>query len=126
MIETALNKVRTQLQNNSIPYEYMRWTAPVDDRYWIGEYSEVSTETEDGSKEYALTLTGTTRESWYELEKDRAKIENLFPSVGGSRFPNTKGAIIIFYQNSFPVPTGEADLKRIQVNLQIKAWKGMK
>ena len=125
MIQTVLGIVNSELQNIGVPYEFMRWTSTVDGAYFIGEYSEVPTIAEDGYKEINLMLTGTTRNSWLELEEYRAKIESHFPSVYGLRKQTDKGAMAIFYENAFPVPTGEADLKRIQINLLIKSWKGL-
>ena len=126
MIEAALGIINTELQNIGIPYEFMQWTSPVEDRYWVGEYAETPTDTEDGYEEATLILTGTTKGLWSVLMQDREKIEDHFPSNWGSRKSTEKGTVVIFYDNSFPVPTGEADLKRIQINLQIKAWKGIK
>lgn len=120
-----LGIVATELAKIGVPYEFMRWTAPVPGRYWIGEYIQTETDTEDGYAEYTLMLTGTTRDKWLTLEADREKISDHFPQVYGLRVPTDKGTVVIFYANSFPVDTGEADLKRIQVNLQIKQWKGM-
>jgi hypothetical protein len=126
MIQTVLGVVNNELQSIGVPYEFMRWTSPVEDRYWIGEYTETPTNTEDGYEEGTLILTGTTRTTWSVLMQDRAKIEDHFPRIGGLRAATDNGAVVIFYDNSFPVDTGEADLKRIQINLHIKMWKGMK
>lgn len=125
MIEKVLGIVATELNNIDVPYEFMRWTSTVEDRYWIGEFTETPTDTEDGYEEGILILTGTTRQSWLSLMQDRDKIKNHFPTIGGFRVPTDNGAVVIFYDNALSVPTGEADLKRIQINLQIKAWKGM-
>lgn len=125
MIENALGIVSDELNIIGVPYEFMRWTSQVNDRYWVGEYSETPTDTEDGYEEGTLILTGTTQNSWLELMNDRVKIKDHFPTIGGFRKTTDNGVVVIFYENSFPVPTGEANLKRIQVNLQIKAWKGM-
>lgn len=125
MIESALCVTNTELKNIDVPYAFMRWTSPVEDRYWVGEYTETPTDTEDGYEEGTLILTGTTKGLWSVLMDDRAKIKDHFPMIGGLRVPTDDGVVVIFYDGSFPVPTGEADLKRIQVNLQIKAWKGM-
>ena len=126
MIETALGIVNTELRKNGVPYEFMMWTSTVGDRYWVGEYTEITTNSEDGYEEGTLLLTGTTKDRWSVLMKDRAKIKNHFPQIEGLRQTTDNGAVAIFYGNSFPVPTGDANLKRIQVNLTIKAWKGMK
>lgn len=112
------------MENIGIPYEFMRWTSNITYPYWVGEYSEVATETEDGYEEYTFMISGTARDAWLELLNEAEKIKNHFPKHG-MRFATDDGAVVIFYENNFPVPTGEADLKRIQINLQIKAWKGL-
>lgn len=126
MIEKALGIATTELNSIDVPYEFMRWTSSVEDRYWVGEYSETTTINEDGYEEGTLLLTGTTRDSWMVLMQDRTKIKDHFTQIGGLRFPTDNGVVVFFYENSFPVDTGEADLKRIQINLHIKMWKGMK
>ena len=127
MIETVLGIIKDKLNEKDVPYEFMRWTTnTVPNRYWIGEYSESPTYNEDGSEEYVILLTGTTNDSWLELLGDVAKIKDLFPSIGGFRKKTDKGAVVIFYDNCFPVPTGEANIKRNQINLTIKVWKGIK
>lgn len=126
MIETILGIIKDELKSIDVPYEFMRWTSTTNpEKYWIGEYTESPVFTEDGSEEYSLILTGTTKASWLELMQDMAKIKDHFPTVGGLRKTTDIGAVVIFYENNFPVPTGDANLKRIQVNLRIKAWKGM-
>lgn len=125
MIETALGITKDELNKIDVPYEFMRWTSPVEDRYWVGEFTETPTDTEDGYEEATLILTGTTRSSWLALMQDREKIKDHFPTISGFRKTTETGVVVIFYESTLPVPTGEADLKRIQINLRIKAWKGM-
>ena len=126
MIETMLGIANNELKKIGVPYEFMRWTSNTTDIYWVGEYSETPTDTEDGYEEGTLMLTGTTKRAWAELMQHRAKIKDHFPSVSGLRIPTPNGVVVIFYENSIPVPTGDANLKRIQINLKIKSWKGMK
>lgn len=125
-MKSILGTLATELNSIGVPYEYMRWTSVVEYPYWVGELTEVATINEDGYKEYTAMVTGTTKGSWLELEETRAKIEDHFPSVYGFRTQMDEGTVVIFYENSFPVPTGEADLKRMQINLRIMQWKGMK
>lgn len=125
MIETALGIVTTEMSSIGVPYEFMRWSAPHCDLYWVGEYSETPTDTEDGYEEGTLLLTGTTTKAWSMLMQDRAKIKSHFPSIGGLCKSTSKGTVAIFYENSFPVPTDTAELKRMQINLKIKTWKGI-
>lgn len=127
MIENILGVIKDELKSIGVPYEFMRWTSTnIPDRYWIGEYSESPTNAEDGYEDYTILLTGTTKNSWLELMQDKAKIKDHFPTIGGLRKATENGTVVIFYSNSIPIPTGDANLKRIQINLNIKAWKGMK
>ena len=120
---SVLGVIARELHSIGVPYEYMRWTSTVQYPYFIGEYSETPTNAEDGYKEGTLMVTGTTIGSWMDLEQYRAKIEHHFPSIHGLRMATDTGAVVIFYGNSFPVDTGEADLKRIQINLEVKEWR---
>lgn len=109
-----------------IAYEYMEWTdKTVPETYSVGECTEEPTATEDGYEESTMIITTTTRGKWLDLENIKKKIKKHFPSVGGLKRQMEHGAIAVFFDSSFPVPTGEADLKRIQINLKIKEWKGM-
>ena len=91
------------------------------DPYFVGEYNEVeSTEREEnGYQETTFILTGTGRK-WLGLEQAKEIIENNITET--AILPNGNG-IAVFYSNSFPVPTGDAELKRIQINLTIKEWR---
>lgn len=120
-----LQFINKQMSVLDIPYEFMEWTTKIRYPYTVGEYSEVSTITEDGAEESTFILTVTTRGKWIVLEEIKEKIRQHFPAVGGFRAKTDSGSIAVFYDNAFPVPTGEADLKRIQINLNIKEWKGM-
>lgn len=122
---SVLGIISEELHGIGVPYEFMQWTSDVVYPYFVGEYSEFPSVTEDGHKESTVILTGTTKGSWLELEQIRAKIESHFPAVCGLRRSTDTGTVVVYYGNSFPVPTGEADLKRIQINLDIKEWKGM-
>lgn len=120
---SVLGIIAKELHNIGVPYEFMDWTASVVDTYFIGEYSETSTSAEDGYKESTMMVTGTTIGSWMDLEQYREKIERHFPSVYGLRMATDTGTVVIFYENSFPVDTGEANLKRIQINLKVMEWR---
>jgi len=126
---SVLQVLKDELNGIAVPYEFMEWTDPVQGTYWVGELSEVPTVAEDGGKESTVILTGTANGklggSWLELEEARAKIESHFHPICGLHKSTDDGAVAIFYSNSFPVPTGEADLKRIQINLQVKEWRNI-
>nr|DAO70749.1 MAG TPA: hypothetical protein [Caudoviricetes sp.] len=119
---SALKFISEKLERLKIPYAFEEWTAnEVPDPYFVGEYNEVeSTEREEnGYQETTFILTGTGRK-WLGLEQAKEIIENNITET--AILPNGNG-IAVFYSNSFPVPTGDAELKRIQINLTIKEWR---
>lgn len=92
--------------------------------YWVGSYSETEPFTEDGLQETTFMLTGFTRSTWLELEKQKEKIENHFNRTSGRVGITSSGsAVAIFYASALIVPTGDAELKSIQINLSIKEWR---
>lgn len=124
-MKSALGIIASELNSIGVPYEFMRWTSAVQYPYFVGEYTETPTLTEDGKEEGTLILTGYTRGSWLDLEQMKAKIKNHFPSIYGLRKSTDDGAVVISYRESMPIDTGEAELKKIQINLDIKQWKGV-
>lgn len=119
-----LKVIATQLNTLGVPYEYMRWSGTVSDPYFVGEYSQVTTLSEDGLSEYTFMLNGFSRGSWADLEEIKQKIEQHFPVAGGLRIATDDGsAVVITFESAYPVDTGEADLKRIQINLNVKKWE---
>lgn len=119
---STLRFISEKLEKLKIPYAFEEWTAnEVPDPYFVGEYNEVeSTEREEnGYQETTFILTGTGRK-WLGLEQAKEIIENNITET--AILPNGNG-IVVFYSNSFPVPTGDTELKRIQINLTIKEWR---
>ena len=103
-------------------YAFLRWTSDVIYPYFIGEYTEEPNITEDNLQDTAFLITGTTRGSFIDLETAKANIEKLYRD--GKRIITTSGTgVVIFYESSLTVPTDDAELKKIQINLLIKEWK---
>ena len=90
----------------------------------MGEYQESPAITEDGLQEADFILNGFTRGSWSDLEAEKEKIENYFNKISGKTVIAENGsAVAVFYSNSFVVPTGDAELKRIEIHLDVKEWR---
>lgn len=123
MTMEVLNFISSNLEQIGIDYEFEEWTSdPVPEPYFVGEYSESPPMDESGLQETTFILTGTAR-TWILLEIAKSKIEKLFSKVTGkTAILENHSGIAVFYSNSFPVPTGDAELKRIQINLTIKEW----
>lgn len=119
-----LKFINEQMGVIAVPYEFGEWTSPVVYPYFVGEITEEPTMTEDGFEESTLLLTGFHRGKFIDLETVKNRIKNHFPHFYGCRAKTDSGAIAVFFDGSFYIPTGEADLKKIQINLKIKEWKG--
>ena len=119
-----LKFINEQMDILAVSYEFGGWTSEVKYPYFVGELpSPEEISTEDGKTETTLFLTGFTRGRFLELEKIKDKIKKHFNMVFGLRAHTDNGSIAVFYDGAFFVPTNEADMKKIQINLKIIEWK---
>lgn len=120
----VLHFMHKELEQAGLPYAFGEWTAAVPQLYLVGEYTEFVPSSESGLEEKTFILNGFTRGPYLGLEEVRETIKELFPPVGGKAAILADGsAIAVFYSNSFYVPTPDAELKRMQINLSVKYWK---
>lgn len=120
----VLKLISDDMKSLGLKYAFLRWNDEVIYPYFIGEYTEEPMMTEDNMQDTSFLITGTTRGSFLDLEKAKEKIKKLY--CDGKRQITTSGTgVVIFYENAIPVPTDEADLKKIQINLLVKEWKVM-
>lgn len=120
-----LRIIAEQLREIGVPYEFMRWTTSITDPYFVGEYTQVITSAEDGFEEYVFLLNGFTHGSYLSLEEMKDVIKERFPIAGGFRTMTQDGkAVVITYENCLQIDTEESDLKRIQIQLDVKTWEG--
>lgn len=124
MTRNALKIIDQAMESIGLEYGLVRYNKkPVPDLYWVGEYQENAPTSESGHSTSSFMLTGTTIGSWEELVKQKERIENYFNKVSGKTVMAEDGsAVAIFYSNSLIVPTMDAELKRIQINLDIHEW----
>lgn len=120
MSEEALAWINAIITELGINYEYGIWiTYPVPFPYFVGEKDEDSPESEVGMQPCTFILTGTGQ-TLLELEGAKNKIKSL----------NNKRAILengsgiaLFYDGCHSVPIDEPNMKRIQINLNVKEWR---
>lgn len=121
-----LKFISKQMGLIGVPYEFGQWTSDVTYPYFVGEQSSPETfPAEDGSEESTIILTGFHRGKIIGLETVKDKIKKRFNPWTGLLSKTDSGSIAVFFDGSFYIPTGEADLKKIQINLKIKEWKGV-
>lgn len=120
-----LGFINNQMETISIPYEFGEWTTAVVYPYFVGEITEDPVTTEDGHEESTLILTGFHRGKMIDLLRAKEKIKAHFCPVSGLRGRTDSGsAIAVFFDGYLVIPSGEADLRKIQINLKIHIWKG--
>lgn len=120
-----LKFINEQMDILSVPYEFGEWTSAVKYPYFVGEITEEPSTTEDGFEESTMILTGFHRGKLIDLITIKEKIKKHFNPIYGLRASTDSGSIAVFFDGSFYIPTGEADLKKLQINLKIKEWKGV-
>lgn len=119
-----LKFIKEQMGVIDVPYEFMEWTSAVRYPYFVGEITDDAPINEDGAEESTMILTGWHRGRYIDLERIKAKIKKHFDPIYGLRGSTDSGSIAVFFDSAFPLPSGEAELKKIQINLKIKEWKG--
>lgn len=119
-----LKFISDQLSALGINYEFGEWTSAVKYPYFTGEITEEPIMTEDGKEESTLILNGFHRGKYIDLETAKNKIKKHFDQIHGLRATTDSGVIAVFFDGSFYITTNEASLKRVQINLKIKEWKG--
>lgn len=120
----VLKFINEQMSQIAVNYEFNEWTSEVKYPYFVGEITEDESQTEDGAETATIILTGFHRGQYIELEKAKEKIKNHFDPMTGLRAKTDSGAIAVFFSGAFNIPSGVADLKKIQINLNVKTWKG--
>lgn len=111
------------IEEMGIPYEFMEWTQDVSFPFFVGEYSEIEPLTEDGLEEGTFILTGTTTGKYMELETVKNTVKTYFGTEGMTAILESGSGIAISYGTSFPIPIDEQDIRRIQINLNVKEWR---
>lgn len=120
MIE-VLEIFKGQLDALGVDSEFQEWTQDVKYPYWVYDYIEEPMKTEDFQQRPTLILTGFTKGAALELEKLKEKIKQHFR--GGVRVKTDKGsAVVIAYSRGGFIPTGDKDLKKIEIYLETKKW----
>lgn len=118
--------IATEMDALGINYDFEEWKGKPLYPYVTGEYQEVETLNEEGEGETQFILNVFARgiTTHADMEEVKNKIKKHFPTVGGRLATTESGSrVAIFYANTLSnLPTGDAELKRIQINLKIKEW----
>ena len=124
MTSLMLKAVKAGMASLGLNYDFMRWRKDPVKLYFVGEYQESPSDNESGLQEATFILNGWTRGGWEDLEAAKEKVENYFNRISGKTVIADNGtAVAIFYENSLVVPTGDDQLKKMEIHLLVKEWK---
>lgn len=125
MMSDVLNIVGNAMSELGIEYDIGEYSKnPIVYPYFVGEFTATEPVNEDGLHESSFILTGFHRGTWLELIEAQEKIENHFSWMSSTPSITADGsAVVVMYAGSRIVPTGDAELKRVQINLQAKEWR---
>lgn len=121
MTTAGLEFIKEELHNLGINYEFGEWESEIVYPYWVGKFIEVPSD--DGPAETTFILEGFTRGSYLELLQNKETIENHFEHGHTAILDNHSGVAVVYDDANCDIPTGDASLKKIQVNLTVKEWK---
>lgn len=105
-----------------VNYHFLYYkTDKVEYPYWVGEYLESEYSAETNYQETTFILTGVTRGSYLELEKQKEIIKKALKDKRAI-LPSGTG-IAVYYDYSMPIRTDDIELQKIQINLTIQEWE---
>ncbi|MGO5081147.1 hypothetical protein ACTQ3L_03940 [Oscillospiraceae bacterium LCP25S3_E4] len=117
---TAFNILINELKIN---YHYgCNNDAKITYPYWVGEALYTSQTYEDKSENITIKLVGISRGSYTELLREYDRIKNYFKHTRKLHFDS--GVAVFNLAGTTPyIPTGDADLKRTEINIDGTLWE---
>lgn len=121
MTKEGLNFISSILKP-LINYHFLYYkTDKVEYPYWVGEYLENEYSAETNYQGTTFILTGVTRGSYLELEKQKEIIKKALKDKRAI-LPSGTG-IAVHYDYSMPIRVDDIELQKIQINLTIQEWE---
>ena len=120
MIE-VLKALKNEFKALDIPYSYDDWETDVVLPYFVGELSEVTTNNEDGKREFSFTLTGEDMDSYTNLYRVVEILKNTYKQ--SKKIKLDDGLMVMIYNRTFNVPVEVERVKRTQTEFTIYLWE---
>lgn len=122
MTKEGLNFISSILKP-LVNYHFLYYkTDEVEYPYWVGEYLENDEyNAEINYQGTTFILTGVTRGSYLELEKQKEIIKKALKDKRAI-LPNGAG-IAVYFDYSMPIRVDDIELQKIKINLTIQEWE---
>ena len=120
MIE-VLKALKNEFKALDVPYSYDDWETDVVLPYFVGDLSEVTTNNEDGKREFSFTLTGEDMDSYTNLYRVVEILKNTYKQ--SKKIKLDDGLMVMIYNRTFNVPVEVERVKRTQTEFTIYLWE---
>lgn len=120
MIE-VLKALKNEFKGLDIPYSYDDWETDVVLPYFVGELSEVTTNNEDGKREFSFTLTGEDMDSYTNLYRVTEILKNTYKQ--SKKITLDDGLMVMIYNRTFNAPVDGERVKRVETEFTIYLWE---
>ena len=117
----VLKALKNEFKALDIPYSYDNWETDVVLPYFVGELSEVTTNNEDGKREFSFTLTGEDMDSYTNLYRVTEILKNTYKQ--SKKIKLDDGLMVMIYNRTFNVPVEAERVKRTQTEFTIYLWE---
>ena len=104
-----------------MPYSYDEWGKDVELPYFIGELSEITTNDEDGKREFSFILTGEDVDTYTNLYRVTEILKKEYKQ--SKKIKLDTGLMFMIYNRTFNVPVDGERVKRSQTEFTILLWE---
>ena len=120
MIE-VLKALKNEFKRLNIPYSYDEWGKDVELPYFIGELSEITTNDEDGKREFSFILTGEDVDTYTNLYRVTEILKKEYKQY--KKIKLDTGLMVMTYNRTFNVPVDGERVKRTQTEFTLYVWE---
>ena len=116
-----LKALKNEFKALDIPYSYDEWQTDVTLPYFVGELSEITTNDEDGKREFSFILTGEDMDSYIDLYRVTEILKNTYKQ--SKKIKLDTGLMVMIYNRTFNVPVDGERVKRTQTEFTLYVWE---
>ena len=120
MIE-VLKSIKNELKRLNIPYSFDDWNIDVELPYFVGELSEITTNDEDGKREFTFTLTGEDVDTYLDLYEITENLKKEYKQ--SKKITLDTGIMVMTYNRTINIPVEDERIKRTQSEFTIVLWE---
>lgn len=120
MIE-VLKSIKNEFKRLNIPYSFDDWNIDVELPYFVGELSEITTNDEDGKREFTFTLTGEDVDTYLDLYEITENLKKEYKQ--SKKITLDTGIMVMTYNRTINIPVEDERIKRTQSEFTIVLWE---